>query len=123
MQADQQIGFVGLGAMGAGMAANLLEAGFSVTGCDRREAALEALVEAGGKAAANPAAAAEHARLLFVMVVNDAQVEDVLFGQDGALKPWRRAARWSCAARCRQLSCAIWASASPGAASICSMRR
>ena len=28
MQADQQIGFVGLGAMGAGMAANLLEAGF-----------------------------------------------------------------------------------------------
>ena len=86
MQADQQIGFVGLGAMGAGMAANLLEAGFSVTGCDRREAALEALVEAGGKAAANPAAAAEHARLLFVMVVNDAQVEDVLFGQDGALK-------------------------------------
>ena len=86
MQADQQIGFVGLGAMGAGMAANLLEAGFSVTGCDRREAAVEALVEAGGKAAASPAAAAEQARLLFVMVVNDAQVEDVLFGRDGALK-------------------------------------
>jgi L-threonate 2-dehydrogenase len=86
MQADQQIGFVGLGAMGAGMAANLLEAGFAVTGCDRREAALEALVEAGGKAAASPAAAAAHAGLLFVMVVSDAQVEDVLFGQDGALE-------------------------------------
>jgi L-threonate 2-dehydrogenase len=86
MQADQQIGFVGLGAMGAGMAANLLKAGFSVTGCDRREAAVEALVEAGGKAAASPAAAAEQARLLFVMVVNDAQVEDVLFGRDGALE-------------------------------------
>ena len=85
MQADQQIGFVGLGAMGAGMAANLLEAGFSVTGCDRREAALEALVEAGGKAAASPAAAADNADLLFVMVVNDAQVQDVLFGPDGAL--------------------------------------
>jgi putative dehydrogenase len=86
MQADQQIGFVGLGAMGAGMAANLLKAGFSVIGCDRREAAVEALVEAGGKAAASPAAAGEQARLLFVMVVNDAQVEDVLFGRDGALE-------------------------------------
>jgi 3-hydroxyisobutyrate dehydrogenase len=86
MRGDQQIGFVGLGAMGAGMARNLLAAGFSVTGCDRREAAIEALVEAGGKAAASPAAAAEHADLLFVMVVNDAQVEDVLFGRDGALQ-------------------------------------
>jgi putative dehydrogenase len=86
MQGQQQIGFVGLGAMGAGMARNLLKAGFVVTGCDRRAAALEALVEAGGKAADSPAAAAEHARLLFVMVVNDAQVEEVLFGQDGALK-------------------------------------
>jgi putative dehydrogenase len=86
MQADQQIGFVGLGAMGAGMAKNLLKAGFSVAGCDRREAATRALVAAGGKAAASPAAAAEHAGLLFVMVVNDAQVEDVLFGQDGALR-------------------------------------
>jgi L-threonate 2-dehydrogenase len=86
MQGDQQIGFVGLGAMGAGMAKNLLKAGFAVTGCDRREAATLALFEAGGKAADSPAAAAEHAQLLFVMVVNDAQVEEVLFGQAGALK-------------------------------------
>jgi L-threonate 2-dehydrogenase len=86
MQGQQQIGFVGLGAMGAGMARNLLKAGFVVTGCDRRATALEALVEAGGKAADSPAAAAEHARLLFVMVVNDAQVEEVLFGRDGALE-------------------------------------
>ena len=86
MQGDQQIGFVGLGAMGAGMARSLLKAGFAVTGCDRRATALEALVEAGGKAAANPAGAAARANLLFVMVVNDAQAEDVLFGRDGALE-------------------------------------
>jgi putative dehydrogenase len=86
MQGDQRIGFVGLGAMGAGMAKNLLGAGFAVAGCDRREAALEALVEAGGKATASPAAAAERAGLLFVMVVNDVQVEDVLFGRDGAIE-------------------------------------
>jgi L-threonate 2-dehydrogenase len=72
--------------MGAGMARNLLKAGFAVTGCDRRATALEALVEAGGKAAANPAGAAARANLLFVMVVNDAQVEDVLFDRDGALE-------------------------------------
>ncbi len=85
MPAQQRIGFVGLGAMGAGMARNLLGAGFAVTGCDRREEAVAALVAAGGKAAASPAAAAEGAALLFVMVVNDAQVDDVLFGRDGAL--------------------------------------
>ena len=124
MQADQQIGFVGLGAMGAGMAANLLEAGFSVTGCDRREAAVEALVAAGGKAAASPG---RSGRARPAAVRHGGQRRP---GRGRAVrprmarsKPWRRAARWSCAARCRQLSCAIWASASPSAASICSMRR
>lgn len=83
---QQRIGFVGLGAMGGGMAATLLEAGFAVTGYDRRESAIEALVEAGGRAATSPAAAASDAEVLFVMVVNDAQVEEVLFGVDGALE-------------------------------------
>ena len=85
MQRDREIGFVGLGAMGTGMATSLLKAGFAVTGCDRRAAATRALADAGGKAAASPAEAARDAGLLFVMVVNDRQVEEVLFGEDGAL--------------------------------------
>ncbi len=80
------IGFIGLGAMGAGMAANLLRAGFRVTGFDLRQAALEKLVEQGGHAAASPRAAAAGAALLVVMVVNDAQVDAVLFGAEGALE-------------------------------------
>jgi 3-hydroxyisobutyrate dehydrogenase len=84
MQQGTKIGFIGLGAMGAGMAASLCRAGFAVTGYDVREAALAQLVERGGGRAATPAEAAEGAQLLFVMVVNDAQVEAVLFGEHGA---------------------------------------
>ena len=86
MQQATRIGFIGLGAMGAGMAANLLRAGFAVTGFDVRQAALDRLVEQGGQAAASPRAAAEGAAVLILMVVNDAQVEAVLFGADGALE-------------------------------------
>jgi len=86
MPAEQKIGFVGLGAIGAGIAKSLLAAGFAVTGCDRRPEAVEAMVRDGGKAGANPAAVAKGAGLLFIVVVNEAQVEDVLFGADGALE-------------------------------------
>jgi putative dehydrogenase len=86
MQRDQKIGFIGLGAMGSGMAANLIRAGFSVTGYDRREAATHALVAQGGHGAASPAEAAKDVGLLFVMVVNDAQVDDALFGTQGGLE-------------------------------------
>ena len=53
------IGFIGLGNMGAPMAANLLKAGHQVTGFDLVPAAVEALVAKGGQAAksANEAAA------------------------------------------------------------------
>jgi L-threonate 2-dehydrogenase len=84
MQSKPKIGFIGLGAMGAGMAASLVRAGFAVTGFDLRQDALDRLVGQGGRAAASPRAAAEGAALLVVMVVNDGQVEDVLFGDQGA---------------------------------------
>jgi putative dehydrogenase len=86
MPSKQIIGFIGLGAMGAGMAANLVRAGFAVTGFDLKQPALDRLVEQGGSSAASPRAAAADAALLIVMVVNDAQVETVLFGAEGALE-------------------------------------
>jgi 3-hydroxyisobutyrate dehydrogenase len=79
------IGFIGLGAKGAGMVGNLLQAGFEIRGLDRRKVAHERLEERGGKPASSPADAADGADLLMLMVVNDAQVEAVLFGDDGAL--------------------------------------
>lgn len=79
-----RVGVVGLGAMGFGMAASLVRAGFDVAGFDLSGEAMQRLVAAGGRAAATPAAAAEGADALFSVVVNAAQTEDVLFGAEGA---------------------------------------
>lgn len=87
-----KIGFIGLGAMGTGMVDNLLKAGFDVTGFDLREEALEWLEARGGRPAENPVDAAREADLLILMVVNDSQVEAVLFGDDGALSSLPREA-------------------------------
>src|ERR671919_580416 len=84
MHQDTKIGFIGLGARGFGMAASLSRAGFDVIGVDLRREAVARLVELGGAGAASPEEAARHARLLFVMVVNDGQVEEALFGDHGA---------------------------------------
>lgn len=80
------IGFIGLGAMGSGMADNLIKAGCDVVGYDVRQDALDRLRNRGGRPASSPADAARSADLLILMVVNDAQVEDVLFGEGGALE-------------------------------------
>ena len=78
------IGFIGLGAMGAGMVDNLMNAGLDVAGFDVRKEALEQLRQRGGRPVASPAEAADGVGLLILMVVNDRQVEAVLFGEDGA---------------------------------------
>jgi L-threonate 2-dehydrogenase len=80
----RDVGFIGLGAMGMGMALRLLGAGFRVAGYDVRPEAVARLVEHGGAAADSPAAAARGRPLLIVMVVTDAQAEAVLFGDGGA---------------------------------------
>lgn len=79
------IGFIGLGAMGAGMAANLVKAGLDVTGFDIRGEAVDALKALGGHGAASPAEAARSADILIVMVATADQAESVLFGEDGAV--------------------------------------
>ena len=68
-----RIGFIGLGAMGAPMAARLVTAGHEVHGFDVRAAAVEALVAQGGRAAASARDAARSAELLWLMVVNGDQ--------------------------------------------------
>lgn len=82
----QTIGFIGLGSMGAGMTRNLLKAGFAVRGCDVDPILCERLREEGGKAVSTPAEAADGAALLGVCVFNQAQAEDALFGEDGAIE-------------------------------------
>lgn len=80
----QQIGFIGLGAMGMGMAQSLVRAGFSVRGYDINPDAVARFGDAGGEAATSVAAAAQGANVLIVVVLNGEQVTDVLFGNGNA---------------------------------------
>ncbi len=85
------IAFVGLGSMGLGMAKNLLKHGHKVVGVDPSAAAREAFTAAGGTTAATPADAAGTADVVIVAVVNDKQVETVLFGDNGVVGTLRKA--------------------------------
>ncbi|MBW8486080.1 NAD(P)-dependent oxidoreductase [Actinomadura parmotrematis] len=69
------VGFVGLGQMGAPMAAHLVDAGLVVY--DARPEAAADLVKAGARLAGSVADAAAHADVLSVMVRDDAQVREV----------------------------------------------
>jgi 3-hydroxyisobutyrate dehydrogenase len=79
-----RVGFVGLGAMGLPMCANLAARGFSVAAFDLRADALDEAARAGARRAQSAADAARDAEILVLMVVNAAQAEAVLV-EGGAL--------------------------------------
>ena len=78
--ASPHVGFVGLGAMGMGMACSLVKAGLSVRGFDLNPEAVNQFVAAGGEAASSAADAAKQAGIFVIVVVNAEQAEAVLFG-------------------------------------------
>lgn len=80
---SERVGFVGLGIMGAGMAANLVRAGFDVVVHNRTAARAEPLVAAGAEAAESPRAVAERCGVVFTCVSDTPDVEQVVFGTDG----------------------------------------
>lgn len=84
MSTSRRVGLIGLGAMGQGVAHNLLRAGFEVHGCDVRADAREALVRAGGRAHTSPGEVGAACEIVIVLVVNADQTDSVLFGADGA---------------------------------------
>ncbi|KAK5003900.1 hypothetical protein LTR28_009609, partial [Elasticomyces elasticus] len=73
MSSKPKIAFCGLGAMGGGMAINLVKNSFPVTGYDVYTPLVDKLVAAGGTAAATPADAASKADYLILMVANQHQ--------------------------------------------------
>ncbi|MFG2473112.1 NAD(P)-dependent oxidoreductase [Streptomyces canus] len=79
------VGFVGLGAMGLPMAANLAKAGFDVLVWARGRVPLGAAVAAGCRAAGRPADVAAGARTVITMLPDLPQVRDVSAGPDGLL--------------------------------------
>jgi 3-hydroxyisobutyrate dehydrogenase len=79
------IGFIGLGNMGAPMAANLIKAGHRVTGFDVVPSAVEALAAKGARAAASGAEAAGAGEIVITMLPAGAQVRSVYLGEGGVL--------------------------------------
>jgi len=77
------IAFIGLGVMGAPMAANLVHAGYDVVGFNRSREAIDQLVEAGGRGADILADAVSEADVVITMVPDSPDVEDAALGEDG----------------------------------------
>ena len=77
---------IGLGTMGMGAALSLAKAGHETWGCDLREAARAELEAAGGHAVGRAADLPADLEGVVLLVVNAAQVEDVLLGADGCIE-------------------------------------
>ena len=79
-----KVGFVGLGQMGAGMAARLIAAGHQVTVWNRDSTKTEALRSRGADVAAHPADAAR-AGVVLTMLADDDALDAVSSGENGLL--------------------------------------
>ncbi|RAH65388.1 oxidoreductase [Aspergillus aculeatinus CBS 121060] len=80
------IGFVGLGAMGFGMATHLVHEGYPVHGYDVFPASIDRFQAAGGIGAASLRASAEDKSIYVCMVASAPQVQSVLFGDEGIVQ-------------------------------------
>ncbi|MEM8687986.1 MAG: NAD(P)-binding domain-containing protein [Pseudomonadota bacterium] len=82
---DQTIGFIGLGAMGRGMAANCVKKGFSLVVSDVNREPVDYLVSLGATAVATPAELAAQCAVIVTCLPNGQVVRDVVMGPEGVL--------------------------------------
>ena len=81
-----KIGFIGLGNMGGGMAANLLAAGYPLTVNDLRRETAEPLLKKGASWADTPREMAERNEVIFTSLPGPPEVEAVVTGKDGIME-------------------------------------
>ena len=84
--AKESVALLGLGTMGAGMAANLLKAGFPLAVYNRSRAKAEGFAAQGARVGESPADAARGASVIVSMLADDAASRAVWLGKDGALE-------------------------------------
>ncbi|WP_036768123.1 L-threonate dehydrogenase [Photorhabdus australis] len=85
-QSMQKIAIIGLGTMGMGIARSLIRAGIPTYGFDLNPKACDQLLQEGAKVAANNAAKwASELDIILLVVVNGAQIENILFGGETPL--------------------------------------
>lgn len=78
-----KVGFVGLGVMGAPMAANILKHGHELTVFDLSQQAVDRLVQAGAKAAKTPREVGAASDFVVTMLPEPQHVEQAVLGPDG----------------------------------------
>ena len=81
-----RIAFIGLGIMGRPMALNLRRAGYDLAVYARRPESMEPLAAAGAMTWHSPAQAAAQAEVIFTMVADTPDVEQVILGPGGVLE-------------------------------------
>jgi 2-hydroxy-3-oxopropionate reductase len=82
----QTVGFIGLGIMGRPMALKLVKAGYDLVVHARRPESMAPLAEAGARTAESPAAVARDASIVFTMVSDTPDVEEVILGPEGVIQ-------------------------------------
>jgi len=82
---SEKIGFIGLGIMGRPMALNLRQAGYELWVHARRPEMMKPLSAAGATPCASPQAVAEHSEIIFTMVADTPDVEQVILGEHGVI--------------------------------------
>jgi 3-hydroxyisobutyrate dehydrogenase-like beta-hydroxyacid dehydrogenase len=90
----ERVGFVGLGNMGGGMAANVLRAGFALVVHDVRAEAARALAARGARAAGSAAEVARLADVIVTSLPGPPEVEAVATGPGGLLEGIRPGSVW-----------------------------
>ena len=95
-----RVGFIGLGSQGGPMARAIVDGGFDTTLWARRPASLEPYADTAAKVAGSPAELGAVSDLVCVCVVGDADLEEVLGGENGVLAGMARAELSRFTARC-----------------------
>ena len=85
-----KVGLIGLGLMGKPMGMNLLKAGFPLTVWNRTASRADELVAAGAKLAPSPRELAANSEIVLSIVSDPAALEEVLWGQNGAVQGFPR---------------------------------
>jgi 3-hydroxyisobutyrate dehydrogenase-like beta-hydroxyacid dehydrogenase len=86
------IGFIGVGNMGSGMANNILKAGYKLTISDVRKEVAKPLLDAGAVWADTPKAVAQASEVIFTSLPGPAEMETVSLGKDGLVEGIRSGA-------------------------------
>ena len=83
---SMKLGFIGLGIMGRPMALNLRKAGHALWVHGRRPVTMDVLVEAGARACHTVAEVAANAEIIFIMVSDTPDVENIVLGDNGLIQ-------------------------------------